>query len=466
MVKPGMWNGRFSTRTAESVQDFTESVEIDRHFYRQDILCSKVHVSMLARQGIIDSREAEQIIEGLEHVQAEIEQGRFTWRGDLEDVHMNIEHRLTEIIGPVGQKLHTARSRNDQVAADFRVFVSERLAEWDQLLVGFIQVLKQQADRHQRTILPGYTHLQPAQPVTLAHHLLAYVQMAIRDSNRLTDCQKRIQVSPLGAAALGGTTYETDPEYIAEQLGFPAVFQNSMDAVSDRDFVLEAMFCSGLIMTHLSRLCEELILWANPSFGFVRLPEAYATGSSIMPQKKNPDTAELVRGKAGRVLGDLVSLFVTLKALPLAYNRDLQEDKPCFLDADKTVSDCLYIITGMLELTEFDSERMRQATTAGYLNATELADYLVNLGIPFRQAHHIAGQAVAFAEGKQVGLEGLTLEELQHFSPLITEEVYSVLDYESAVARRKTLGGTGFDSVAHQLDKVAQWLAQKGRGSV
>jgi len=461
MGRERMWDGRFSTRTAQSVQEFTESIEADRQFYRQDILCSKVHASMLANQGIIQPDEASAIIDGLEQVQAEIEDGRFQWRRDLEDVHMNIESRLTEIVGPVGKKLHTGRSRNDQVAADFRVFVSERLQEWDSLLVRLIDSLRSQAESHQRTILPGYTHLQPAQPVTLAHHLLAYVQMARRDSERIHDCQQRVRVSPLGAAALGGTTYAIDPEAVASGLGFAETFENSMDAVSDRDFVLEALFIAGLIMTHLSRLCEEIILWANPNFGFVRLPDAFATGSSIMPQKKNPDIPELVRGKAGRVFGDLLSLFVTLKGLPLAYNRDLQEDKPCFLDADKTVCDCLYILSGMLELMEFDSERMRRATTAGFLNATELADYLASQGIPFRQAHHIAGQTVAFAETKGVGLEELSLQELQQFSPLIAEDVYGVLDYESAVNRRRTLGGTGFDSVSKQLTRVETWLAER-----
>jgi argininosuccinate lyase len=340
--------------------------------------------------------------------------------------------------------------------------VSERLRSWENGLIELIMALRRQAEAHLATIMPGYTHLQPAQPVSLAHHLLAYCQMFRRDVERIADSQRRTRVSPLGAAALGGTTYPLDPRLVAEELGFGEVFRNSLDAVSDRDFVLEAVFVSGLIMTHLSRLCEELVLWANPGFHFVLLPDRFATGSSIMPQKKNPDVAELMRGKTGRTYGALMSLFTLLKGLPLAYNRDLQEDKPPFVEADKTVDPSLRIMARMVEAMRFDPDRMRQATSSGYLNATEFADYLVGKGIPFRQAHHITGQAVAYAESQGgKGLEDLGLEELRSFSPLVEEDVYEVLDYARAVAKRMTPGGTGYDSVRGQIDELAAWLGRK-----
>lgn len=456
-----LWGGRFAEGTAPLVERYTCSVAFDSRLYAQDISGSKAHASMLAVQGIITAAERDAIHRGLEQIRTEIDTGVFCWRQDLEDVHMNIEQRLTEIIGEPGQKLHTGRSRNDQVALDFRLFVADCLEEWSAHLCYLIQVLTQRAEEHQDVLLPGCTHFQPAQPVSLAHHLLAYAQMLRRDHERVSDALKRVRVSPLGAAALAGTTHALDPEQTAVSLGFEAVFANSMDAVSDRDFVLEAVFCGSLIMMHLSRLCEEIIVWANPRFGFVRLPDAYSTGSSIMPQKKNPDVAELMRGKTGRVYGDLTALLTIMKGLPLAYNRDMQEDKEPFLDTHDTVAPSLAIMAGMLTELVFVPETMRDALHAGFLNATELADYLAAKGVPFRQAHHITGAAVAFAEKAGKGLEDLTLEELRGFSDQIEEDVFSVLSYDAAVARRHVSGGTGPDSVRAQLADLSSWLDQR-----
>ncbi|NLW81012.1 MAG: argininosuccinate lyase [Desulfovibrionales bacterium] len=453
-----MWGGRFTGGTAPLVERYTCSVDVDSRIYAQDIAGSKAHAAMLARQGIISAEDLAAIDRGLTLIQAEIEAGTFLWREDLEDVHMNIENRLTEIVGAPGQKLHTGRSRNDQVALDFRLFVASCLDQWASSLCGLIQVLLGRAEAHQDTLLPGCTHFQPAQPVSLAQHILAYAQMFRRDHARVRDACKRVRVSPLGAAALAGTTHPLDPEQVKATLGLDDVFANSMDAVSDRDFVLEAVFCASIIMMHLSRLCEEIIIWANPRFGFVRLPDAYSTGSSIMPQKKNPDVAELMRGKTGRVYGDLTSLLTLMKGLPLTYNRDLQEDKEPFLDAHDTVLPSLDIMAGMMEELHFNQDRMREALKSGFLNATELADYLAAKGIPFRQAHHITGEAVAYAEGRGVGLEDLSLEELHRFSPDIGEDVYGVLDYANAVARRHIPGGTGPDSVQAQMASIAAWL--------
>ncbi|MFW5731323.1 MAG: argininosuccinate lyase, partial [Desulfonatronovibrionaceae bacterium] len=389
-----LWGGRFSGQTSSLTEEFTQSLDLDFHLYSQDIEGSKAHAAMLARQGILHQEEARAIAQGLEQVKQEIESGVFPWRKEFEDVHMNIEKRLTEIIGPLGQKLHTGRSRNDQVALDFRLFTAERLKAWQQELKRLVRALLDQACRHQDSLLPGYTHLQPAQPVSLAQHLLAYCQMFKRDFERIEDSLERTRVSPLGAAALAGTTYPLDPEWAAREVGFEKSFSNSMDAVSDRDFVLEALFAGSVIMTHLSRLCEEIIIWSNPGFGFIILPDEFSTGSSIMPQKKNPDVAELIRGKTGSVYGWLMSLLTTMKGLPLTYNRDMQEDKEPLMAADQTVSRSLEIMAGMIDALDFNVQAMQGALQKGYLNATELADYLASRGMPFRQAHSVAGQAV------------------------------------------------------------------------
>jgi len=457
-----MWSGRFSGDSHELVREFTNSLDNDRVFAEQDIQGSVAHARMLGRQGIIGEEEAEQLVSGLQQIREEIREGSFPWRNELEDVHLNIERRLTEMLGSVGEKLHTGRSRNDQVALDLRLYVSQRVGEWEQLLRRLALALTDQAERHLETILPGYTHLQPAQPVSLAHHLLAYVQMLRRDAERLAQAQERIRVSPLGAAALAGTTYPVDPETTAREVGFEKCFANSMDAVSDRDFVLEPLFCAATITTHLSRLCEEIIFWANPSVGFVRLPDAFATGSSIMPQKKNPDIAELIRGKAAGTYGALQTMLSLLKGLPLAYNRDLQEDKRPFYQADGIVSGSLTLMAPFVAEIEFLPDRMRRAVSAGYLNATELADYLVGRGIPFRSAHHITGRAVAYAESRDKGLEELTLAELQGFSENIEKDVFKALDPQQAVARRNTPGGTGFEAVSRQLADVRAWLDSEG----
>ncbi|MBT8764436.1 argininosuccinate lyase [Desulfohalobiaceae bacterium Ax17] len=465
-VKTKLWGGRFKESTAPLVEEYTQSVEFDQKLYAEDIAGSKAHARMLAAQGILSQEEVEQIIEGLNQIEKEIEQGKFTWQKSLEDVHMNIEHRLTELVGPVGQKLHTGRSRNDQVALDFRLHVSKCLSLWQDTLIDLVTVLVDQAEKNADKILPGYTHLQPAQPVSLAQHLLAYVQMFCRDFERILDAQKRVRVSPLGAAALAGTTYPLNPKMVADELGLDEIFSNSMDAVSDRDFVLEALFIGSTIMIHLSRLCEEIILWANPGFGFIYLPDAFATGSSIMPQKKNPDVAEIMRGKTGRSVGNLISLLTTLKGLPLAYNRDMQEDKEPFLDTHKTVYMSLQIMARMMEEIKFNEQAMNRALKEGFLNATELADYLVGKGIPFRQAHHITGNIVAYAERKGVGLEDLAIKELKQFSEKIEEDVYIALDFKQAVSRRETPGGTGPQSVQRQIQWARQWLRQKNGGSV
>lgn len=459
-----MWGGRFDESPTDLVRRYTASEHFDRRLYKQDILGSKAHVRMLGKQGILTPEETEKLLQGLEAVKEEIESGKFVWKSELEDVHMNIEARLSEIVGEVGRKLHTGRSRNDQVALDFRLYISERMEAWAELLTRLVGVLTDLAEEHLEKILPGFTHLQPAQPVSLGQHLMAYAQMFRRDFKRAASCLKRVKISPLGAAALAGTTYNLDPEFIAKELGFKDPFENSMDAVSDRDFVLEALFVAAMIMTHLSRICEEIIIFANPAFGFIILPDAYATGSSIMPQKKNPDVAEIMRGKTGRVYGALVGLLTTMKALPLAYNRDMQEDKEPFFDADETVSASLEIMAGMLKAILFDPERMRQALKAGFINATELADYLANLGMPFRDAHHAAGQAVALAEARGVGLEDLGLEDFREkVSPLINGDVYNVLDPVTALQRRSTKGGTSVKSITKQIRRMRKWLEKAER---
>ncbi|MFV0347904.1 MAG: argininosuccinate lyase [Halodesulfovibrio sp.] len=459
MAEKKMWGGRFRQKTAALVEEYTQSVSYDRLMYRQDIAGSKAHARMLARQGVISQDDADKIVSGLAQIQEEVESGNFVWRREMEDVHMNIESRLSELVGDAGKRLHTGRSRNDQVALDFRLYVSDAIREWQEQIRAVIAELVKQAEQHVDTLLPGCTHMQPAQPVSLGHHLLAYAWMLRRDYDRIADCDKRTRVCPLGAAALAGTTYPLDPASVAEELGMFGTFRNSMDAVSDRDFALESMFCGSLIMAHLSRFCEELIIWANPNFGYIYLPDAYATGSSIMPQKKNPDVAEIMRGKVGRVYGALTTLLTTVKGLPMTYNRDLQEDKEPFMDADKTVSNSLALMAGMLSELRFNTQRMAMVMRSGFLNATELADYLVGKGIPFREAHHITGAAVALAEDKGKALEDLSIEEFRTVSDLISEDVYTVLAYEAAVARRKTQGGTGPDSVRAQLAELTSWLA-------
>jgi argininosuccinate lyase len=458
-------SGRFSRKTDARVEGYTQSVSFDRAMYGQDIAGSRAHAAMLARQGVISPQEAQALRCGLETVRREIESGSFKWSEAQEDLHMNVEARLTRLIGPTGGKLHTGRSRNDQVALDFRLFVADSLKEWRRLVRELARVFVRRADEHRGVLMPGCTHLQPGQPISLAHHLLAYAWMLKRDAARMEEAEQRARISPLGAGALAGTTYPVDPRSVAEELGMGGVFDNSMDAVSDRDFALEALFCASVAMMHLSRFCEELILWANPHFGYILLPDGYATGSSIMPQKKNPDVAELMRGRVGRVYGDLFALLTVMKGLPLTYNRDMQEDKEPFMDASRTVAASLAIMAEMLAALEFRPERMRQALSAGFLNATELADYLVGKGLPFRRAHYIAGRAVALAEQRGLALESLPLADLRRLCRRIGKDVYEVLDYETAVARRNSHGGTGPLSVDRQIRDLRVWLEASPPGA-
>lgn len=452
------WGGRFTEAPKDAVAAYTQSQSFDRALAGQDIRASKAHARMLGETGILTPEESRAILDGLDHVLAEIQGGGFIWKQDLEDVHMNIEARLTELIGAAGKKLHTGRSRNDQVGLTFRLYVADHLVDWQNRVIELCNVLHRRATRHTQDILPGCTHLQPAQPVSLAHHLLAYAWMFRRDWLRMEDALKRVRVSPLGAAALAGATYPLNPQSVAREVGFAEIYENSLDAVSDRDFVLESLFCASTLMTHLSRLCEEIVLWANPAFGFVKLPDSYATGSSIMPQKKNPDVAELMRGKTGRVYGALTAMLTVMKGLPLAYNRDMQEDKEAFFDADATVRPSLHIMAGMMDELVFCTEKMSEACAAGFLNATELADYLVGKNIPFRDAHHTTGQAVRLAESRGKRLEELSLQELQTLEPRISEDVYTALDYATAVNRRETPGGTGPRAVASQLAHLNDWI--------
>ena len=437
-----LWGGRFGELTDLLVETFTESVSIDWRLYPHDIEGSIAHARMLAKVGVLTRAEATKIAAGLTRIRRDIEQGRFRWDPALEDVHMNIEARLTERIGELGKKLHTGRSRNDQVATDLRLYLRHRIDQISGLLKLCGDRLLDLAEREADTILPGLTHLQIAQPVTFGHHMLAWREMFERDRGRLADCRKRVNVLPLGAAALAGTVYPIDRAYTAKLLGFDAVAENSLDAVSDRDFAIEFAAATALTMVHLSRMCEELILWVNPLFGFVSLPDRFCTGSSIMPQKKNPDVPELIRGHTGRAVGGLVALLTLMKAQPLAYNRDNQEDKPAVFDLVDTVTECLQVFGAMIPAIAVNRDACRDAVRRGYATATDLADYLVRKGLPFRDAHHVVGAAVAYAIKKRCDLAQLKLEELKRFSSRIGADVYPCLTPEGSVAARNHFGGT------------------------
>ncbi|WP_347490077.1 argininosuccinate lyase [Desulfoscipio sp. XC116] len=436
-----LWSGRFQKETDRLVDDFHSSISFDSRLYKYDITGSIAHAKMLAQAGIISHGDADAIVGGLSDILADIEAGRVAFSVAAEDIHMNVEQLLIESIGDVGKKLHTARSRNDQVALDVRMYLRDELDTVRRLLAELVAVLLDMAEKHLDTVMPGYTHLQRAQPVTLAHHLLAYCQMFGRDMDRLADCRRRVNVLPLGAGALAGTTFPLDREYVARELGFDAVTENSLDAVSDRDFAVEFAAAASLIMVHLSRFCEEIILWSSAEFGFIELDDAYSTGSSMMPQKKNPDVAELIRGKSGRVFGDLTALLTMLKGLPLAYNKDMQEDKEALFDTVDTVRKCLLIFRPLVATMRVKKEDMSRAARGGFTNATDLADYLVQCDVPFREAHAIVGRAVAYCLEHKKSLDELSLEELRGFSPSINGDVYAAIDVAHCVAARSVMGG-------------------------
>ncbi|MEK6807072.1 MAG: argininosuccinate lyase [Pseudomonadota bacterium] len=442
LSKTKLWGGRFSEATDSWVEQFTESVSFDQRLWRQDIAGSSAHARMLAKVGVLTKTEADAIVRGLIAIGGDIQAGRFEWKPSLEDVHMNIEAELTRRIGAAGKKLHTGRSRNDQVATDLRLYVRDAIDELTALLDELGAALLDLAGREADSVMPGFTHLQIAQPVTFGHHLLAWREMILRDRARLADARKRTNVLPLGSAALAGTVYPIDRAFTAKQLGFDAVSENSLDAVSDRDFAIEFVGTCALLMVHLSRWSEELILWANPLFGFVTLPDRFCTGSSIMPQKKNPDVPELVRGKSGRVIGALNALLVLMKGQPLAYNRDNQEDKRPLFDAHDTARDCLRVFVAMVPHIKVNRAACKAAAAKGFSTATDLADYLVNKGLPFRDAHHAVGSTVAYAAKKNRDLADLTLAELKKFSPKIEKDVYARLTPEGSVAARDHIGGT------------------------
>jgi argininosuccinate lyase len=448
------WAGRMAEPTDRLVESFTTSFPIDRRLYPYDIAGSIAHCEMLAKQRIVPRREAQRIIAALRQIEAEFAGGRFRVLAGDEDIHMAVERRLIEKIGPIGGKLHTARSRNDQVALDLRLFLKAEVTNLLGLLHGLRRTLATVAKRDRDVILPGYTHLQPAQPVLLAHHWLAYAEMLGRDAGRLVDCLRRVDVLPLGSGALAGTTFPIDRTYVARRLGFRQICANSMDAVSDRDFAAEFLAAAAITGMHLSRLAEDLVLWSSQEFGFIELPDAFATGSSMMPQKKNPDVAELIRGKTGRLYGNLLGLLTVLKGLPLTYNRDLQEDKEPVFDSVDTLSASLNLLIAFIPRLHINRSRMRAAATAGYTLATELADYLTSKGLPFRDAHRTVGQIVQYCIGRKLGLEQLTLAQLRPFSSLFAADVKKWLSAEAAVRRRRATGGTAPENIRRQLKRL------------
>ena len=442
-----LWGGRFTEPTDAFVQRFTASVDFDRRLFQQDIDGSVAHAKMLVKAGILTAAEVSKILDGLESIRQDITDDKFEWSVALEDVHMNIEAALTSRIGDVGKKLHTGRSRNDQVATDIRLYVRGEIDQIAELITRLQSALLGVAEKEASTIMPGFTHLQTAQPVSFGHHMMAWYEMLDRDYARLLDCRKRVNVSPLGAAALAGTTYPIDRYFTAEQLGFDAPTRNSLDSVSDRDFAIELASFASILMMHLSRFSEELVLWTSAQFNFIDLPDRFCTGSSIMPQKKNPDVPELVRGKTGRVHGHLVSLLTLMKSQPLAYNKDNQEDKEPLFDLIDTVKDCLFAYSEMMPAVSCNKEEMYAAAKQGYATATDLADYLVKKGMPFRDAHEVVGKSVAFGIEQKKDLAELSLAELEEFSNLINEDVFDVLTLEGSISARDHIGGTAPNQV-------------------
>ena len=456
-----LWGGRFSEATDAFVQRFTASVDFDRRLFQQDINGSLAHAKMLAKAGILSADEETQILDGLEAIRQDILNDNFEWSVELEDVHMNIESALTARIGDIGKKLHTGRSRNDQVATDIRLFVRDEIDQIAELITKLQSALCGVAEKEAATIMPGFTHLQTAQPVSFGHHMMAWYEMLGRDYSRLLDCRKRVNLSPLGAAALAGTTYPIDRNFTAQQLGFDAPTRNSLDSVSDRDFAIELASFASLLMTHLSRFSEELVLWTSAQFNFINLPDRFCTGSSIMPQKKNPDVPELIRGKTGRVHGHLISLLTLMKSQPLAYNKDNQEDKEPLFDLIDTVKDCLFAYSEMMPAVECNKAEMYAAAKQGYATATDLADYLVKKGMPFRDAHEVVGKPVAFGIEQSKDLAELSLEELKTFSDLIGDDIFEVLTLEGSIGARDHIGGTAPNQVLAAVAVAKADLAQR-----
>ena len=455
-----LWGGRFSKNTDVLVDDFNSSIRFDKRMYAQDILGSQAHASMLGKCGVIPKEDAELIVKTLGEILEDIEAGKVEFLVEAEDIHMNIETILTERIGDVGKKLHTGRSRNDQVALDIRMYLRDCVVNISELLENAMKVILDVASANTDTIMPGYTHLQKAQPVTLAHHFMAYFEMFKRDLGRLSDCYKRINVMPLGSGALAGTTYPLDREYVMEKLSFSAVTHNSMDGVSDRDFAIELSADLSILMMHLSRFCEELILWSTNEFSFVEMDDSYSTGSSIMPQKKNPDVAELIRGKTGRVYGSLITLLTMMKSLPLAYNKDMQEDKEAIFDAVDTVVLCLPVFTEMIKTMKIKKDNMLEGAKGGFTNATDIADYLVKKGVPFRDSHSIVGKMVAMAEKLEKKLDDFTMAEFKECSSLIEDDIYDAISMETCVSGRNITGGPAKEKVTKEIEDGYKFLEE------
>ncbi len=453
-----LWGGRFTKETDRLVYNFNASISFDKKFYKQDMQGSMAHVRMLAKQGILTKEEQDQILEGIQGILADVENGTLEITGEYEDIHSFVEANLIERIGEPGKKLHTGRSRNDQVALDMKLYIREEVQAVDGLVRELLEVLLKQMEEHTETVMPGFTHLQKAQPITLSHHLGAYFEMFRRDRERLSDLYERMNYCPLGAGALAGTTYPLDRAYTAELLGFSGPTWNSMDSVSDRDYLIELLSALSTIMMHLSRFSEEIIIWNTNEYRFVEIDDAYSTGSSIMPQKKNPDIAELVRGKTGRVYGALVSLLTTMKGLPLAYNKDMQEDKELTFDAVDTVKGCLALFRGMLDTMKYNGRNMADSARNGFTNATDAADYLVNHGVPFRDAHGIIGRLVLFCIEKGKAIEELSLEELKGISPVFEEDLYEAVSLKNCVDKRETLGAPGEKAMEQEIAASREWM--------
>ena len=455
-----LWGGRFQKATDKKVDDFNSSIRFDSRMYAEDIRGSIAHAKMLGKQGIISQEDSNTLVSALEQLLLDIEQGKVDFEIDAEDIHMNIEKLLTERIGDAGKRLHTARSRNDQVALDIRMYLMRELDEICTMLKSLEETLLSLAEQHLDTIMPGYTHMQKAQPITFAHHVMAYFEMFKRDLGRFADCRKRTNILPLGSGAMATTTYPLDREFVARELGFAGITLNSLDGVSDRDFAIEAAGAMAILMMHLSRFCEELILWNTNEFSFVEMDDAFSTGSSIMPQKKNPDVAELIRGKTGRVYGNLIALLTMMKALPLAYNKDMQEDKEALFDSIDTVKLCLPVFQGMISTMKINREAMRAGASGGFTNATDAADYLVKRGLPFRDAHAVIGKIVFYCVEHGCAIEDLSLEQFHSFSPLFDQDVYDAISLERCVSQRKVIGGPAKEAVMYAIQEGRRFLAE------